>query len=301
LLIAVKGLKLDTMQGIYGYLGRADAFTQLNSFLKNEAKETTEDKSLISNNELHTFEPQLNLTAPLRWGNLKLNTVNSGITFQSHLTEAPISKSMSPHISTIGELALTFVGQISNPTLLKHELRSRGHEFESECESEYLTRLIGEIQVNEELPLQQAVRVALRRTPGAYSIIVMSKDSPGTIVGGNTDEMELTIGLGANEFYIGTDAEILRGTTKKVIFLGSNKIASITSDATITIRTLLNEIIKPSVERLEWDFNKKQLVENRKHSLHSMALLLGHNVKNKEVSGFRSLSMFLMGSFFRFA
>lgn len=271
------------MQQIFGYLGGQDAYTQLNQFTKKAPKETKREKSLLQTNEFHVFEPQIILNNPLTWGNMKLNTVNSGLAFQQLWnTERAVHQPLNTAVATIGDLALVFMGEVDDVEALKADLQTRGHVFENECASEYLVRVIDEIQINEEVSLQDAVRIALKKVDGAYAVLVMSKQTPNNMVAGNVGPNMLSIGLGKNAFYISNVAATLSGLTNKVVYLGENKIASISLGEKLSIKTLLDEPIKPFINRLEWSLNREEYEDKKIHSLKSMATLLGHHPQRKQ-------------------
>ncbi len=229
-------------------------------------------------------------------GSLKLKTVNSGLVFQEDLNIGKVTQqAIKTHIITMGDLALVFMGEIHDIKTLSSDFESRAHVFEGECDGEYLVRLIDEIQINEVLSLHDSVRVALDQVKGAYSVLVMSKNTPSNIVAGNTNQNTLAIGLGENEYYIGNDISSLHGRTDKVIYLGENKVAAMSCGGNVSIKTLLNEPIKPIIQRLECSFNPKKVadVEEKKSlSLNYMANLLGVRERRKSPTGFLDLIAF---------
>jgi len=85
-----------------------------------------------------------------------------------------------PHISE--QVAIVHNGIIENYALLKAALEKEGHVFESETDTEVLAHFIETIQEKDNLPLEEAVRVALTRVRGAYAIVVIDRDDPEKIV-----------------------------------------------------------------------------------------------------------------------
>lgn len=74
-----------------------------------------------------------------------------------------------------------------------------------------------------------------------------------------------------------------------MVYLGENKVASISLGEKLSIKTLLDEPIKPFINRLEWSLNREEYEDKRTHSLKSMATLLGHQQKKQSPSRLRSL------------
>ncbi len=78
-----------------------------------------------------------------------------------------------PHVSHKQKLAIIHNGIIENYAALKTELKKRGHEFESDTDTEVLIHLIEDIEQNEAVSLEEAVRIALNQVIGAYAIVIV--------------------------------------------------------------------------------------------------------------------------------
>ena len=73
-----------------------------------------------------------------------------------------------PHKSNSNELTLVHNGIIENYDILKIELVKRGYKFYSDTDSEVLVNLIEDIQKQEKVKLEEAVKIALNQVVGAY-------------------------------------------------------------------------------------------------------------------------------------
>ncbi len=73
-------------------------------------------------------------------------------------------------------------GIIENYNLLKHELLNKGYTFNSDTDTEVLLKFIEDIQVNNKVSLEEAVRIALKRVVGAYVIVLIDQDNPDTLI-----------------------------------------------------------------------------------------------------------------------
>ena len=155
-----------------------------------------------------------------------------------------------PHFSENKHLAIIHNGIIENYSSLREELRSRGHHFESETDTEVLIHLIEDVQENEKVGLVEAVRIALNMVIGAYAIAIVSKDNPDLLIAARKGS-PLVIGVGEGEMFLASDATPLVEYTKNVIYLGEEEIAIIPRNGTIEIITIKNENKTPYVETLE--------------------------------------------------
>ena len=109
-----------------------------------------------------------------------------------------------PHYSQDKSISIIHNGIIENYESIKKALQKRGHQFESETDTEVLVHLIEEIQKKENTSLFESVRLALNEVVGAYAIAVISNE--------NTDEVivakkgsPLVVGIGENEFFIASN------------------------------------------------------------------------------------------------
>lgn len=168
---------------------------------------------------------------------------------------APNDENAHPHRSATGRLALVHNGIIENYSTIKEALIEKGHKFESQTDTEVLVHLIEEIQTTENCPLEEAVRMALQRVVGAYAIVVMDKQDPRKLVAARKSS-PLIIGIGENEYFIGSDATPIIEYTNKVVYLNDEEIAVLKWGEPLEIKTIGNEIMTPAVNELDWKLEK---------------------------------------------
>ena len=156
-----------------------------------------------------------------------------------------------PHFSGDHRLALIHNGIIENYAAIKQELINKGHVFASETDTEVLVHFIEDIQNNEQCPLEEAVRLALTKVVGAYAIVVMSADEPGTLVAARKSS-PLVIGLGEGEFFIASDATPIIEYTKEVVYLNDHDIAVI-RDGKLQIKDLEDTPSTPYIQTLDME------------------------------------------------
>ena len=155
-----------------------------------------------------------------------------------------------PHTGGNGRLALVHNGIIENYAVLKNALMAEGHVFESDTDTEVLVHLIEEIQDEGDLPLQEAVRLALARVEGAYAIAVVDSRDPGVLVGARKAS-PLVVGIGEGEYFIGSDASPFLDSTRRVVYLDDNQIATITLEDGLRIKNIKNEAQPPFIQELD--------------------------------------------------
>ncbi len=167
----------------------------------------------------------------------------------------PDDRNAHPHLSGNGRMTLVHNGIIENYDTLKKALEKLGHEFTSETDTEVLVHLIEELQSRDNLPIEEAVRVALQKVVGAYAIVVIDKEDPEKLVAARKAS-PLVIGIGNDDFYIASDATPIIEYTKKVVYLNDEEIAVVKKDGNLQIFTINNELQKPKVQELDMEIER---------------------------------------------
>jgi glucosamine--fructose-6-phosphate aminotransferase (isomerizing) len=157
-----------------------------------------------------------------------------------------------PHLSGNEHLALIHNGIIENYQALRQALEKEGHRFVSETDTEVLVHLIEEIQQKENLPIEEAVRLALTRVVGAYAIVVIDKNEPDKLVAARKGS-PLVLGIGEGEAYLASDASPIVEYTKNVVYLNDEEIALLYSNGSFTVKTIDNQLQTPYIQSLDLD------------------------------------------------
>ena len=123
-----------------------------------------------------------------------------------------------PHYSNSGNLIIIHNGIIENYESIKQELTKRGYIFESDTDTEVLINLIEEVKTKENVLLGKAVQIALNQVVGAYAIAVFDVRKPDEIVVAKLGS-PLAIGIGEDEFFIGSDASPFIEFTNNAVYL----------------------------------------------------------------------------------
>lgn len=157
-----------------------------------------------------------------------------------------------PHVSNSGQFTLVHNGIIENYASIKEQLKKRGYTFQSDTDTEVLVNLIEEIQQQENISLEDAVRSALNEVYGAYAIVVMDANNPDQLIAARKGS-PLVLGVGKDEFFVASDASPIIEYTKNVVYLDDQEYAVLNRDGSFQIKTLGNVEKTPFIEELEMD------------------------------------------------
>jgi glucosamine--fructose-6-phosphate aminotransferase (isomerizing) len=140
-------------------------------------------------------------------------------------------------------------GIIENFEPLKAHLIKEGHHFKSQTDTEVIVHLIEKFYRG--VPLEEAVRKALKLLTGSFAIGVISKKEPAKLVGARSGS-PLILGLGKNENFLASDAPAVLEHTKNIIFLEEGEVAVLTKDS-FQVTDLKGRVIPKKSSRINWD------------------------------------------------
>ena len=170
----------------------------------------------------------------------------------------PNNTNAHPHQSNSRELTLIHNGIIENYDVLKKELIKRGYKFYSDTDSEVLVNLIEDIQKKEDVKLGKALSIALNQVVGAYGVVVFDSKKPNEIIAARLGS-PLAIGIGVNEFFVGSDATPFLEFTRKVVYLEDYEIAVLKKEKPIKIFNITNnQVVDPYIDHLKWNLENIQ-------------------------------------------
>ena len=167
----------------------------------------------------------------------------------------PNTQNAHPHYSQSQKLAIIHNGIIENYGTLKKELITRGYQFHSDTDTEVLVNLIEDIQNQERVELEEAVRIALNQVIGAYAIVILSENYPNMLIAARKGS-PLVIGIGKDDFYLASDATPIIEYTKNVVYLDDEEVAVMKRGSELKIKTIKNKVKTPYVQELEWNLNE---------------------------------------------
>jgi glucosamine--fructose-6-phosphate aminotransferase (isomerizing) len=241
------------MCGIVGYIGPREAYPIIITGLKRQEYRGYDSTGVaILNGGLHVYKKK-GKVAELEQTLLgKSLSAHIGIGHTRWATHGePSDVNAHPHTSASGKLAMIHNGIIENYAQLKKELANKGYSFKSDTDTEVLLNFIEEIKKNNECSLEEAVRIALKRVSGAYVILLLDEDNPGTIIAARNGS-PLVIGFWNVEYFFGSEATPMLEYTKQVVYVNDYEVAIIKADELI-LKNLGNERQTPYITKLDME------------------------------------------------
>ena len=233
------------MCGIVGYLGKRNAYPVLIKGLKRleyRGYDSAGVALLTKDGNLQVYKTKGKVADLEAFAADKDTTGTVGIAHTRWATHGePNSTNAHPHISYTGNLAIIHNGIIENYAVLKKQLQEHGIEFKSNTDTEVLVQLIEYVRTKRNVDLLTAVRIALRAVIGAYAIAILDKDDPDQIIAARKSS-PLVVGIGEEEFFLGSDASPIIEYTDKVIYLDDKDIAVIRRGKDVEVVDFNNEV-----------------------------------------------------------
>lgn len=162
----------------------------------------------------------------------------------------PSSVNAHPHYSESKNLAIIHNGIIENYSDLKKKLVSEGVHFRSDTDTEVIVQLIEYIQTRKNVDLLTAVQLTLHQLIGAYAIAVLDKRQKNQIIAARK-QSPLVIGVGEDEFFLGSDATPIIEYTDKVVYLDDDNIAVIRLGENLKVVNIQNIKLSPEVKTID--------------------------------------------------
>lgn len=159
----------------------------------------------------------------------------------------PSDHNAHPHGDCHNHFVIVHNGIIENYMNLKKELAAKGHVFKSETDTEVVAHLLEELNDGDFL---STVKKALEKIDGSYSLVVMDKDNPDTIICTKKDN-PLIIGLGEGESFIASDIPAVINHTRKIYIIDDKEVAVVKKDS-VTIYNEKFEKIEKEIHEVTW-------------------------------------------------
>ncbi|HNX21816.1 MAG TPA: glutamine--fructose-6-phosphate transaminase (isomerizing) [Bacteroidales bacterium] len=241
------------MCGIVAYTGSRNAYPILINGLKRLEYRGYDSAgvALMQNGQISLYKCRGKVADLEAYCSDKDTLSNIGIAHTRWATHGePNYQNAHPHLSVDGKLALIHNGIIENYLSLKKELTEKGYEFLSNTDTEVLVHLVQDIAKTENVDLVEAVQLAMSVVIGTYAVVILSSDHPQQLIVAKKGS-PLLIGIGKNEYFVGSDGAPMVEFTNKVVYLEDEEVAVIHPDRKLEITNIRNEKKKPFVERLE--------------------------------------------------
>lgn len=241
------------MCGIVGYIGSRDAYPILIKGLHRLEYRGYDSAgiALIDNNQLKVYKTKGKVDELEQFAKQKDIAGTVGIAHTRWATHGePTQNNAHPHYSQSEEIAIIHNGIIENYSVLKEGLMKEGYRFQSETDTEVLVQLIEYMKKSNGTDLPSAVQMALNQVVGAYAIAVLDKNNPDLIVAARKGS-PLVVGIGDDEYFIGSDATPIIEYTNKVTYIGEEEIVTIRRGEPLRIKTIGNIEKTPHIQQLE--------------------------------------------------
>lgn len=243
------------MCGIVSYIGPKQAYPLLINGLKRLEYRGYDSSgiALINNDGLCVYKSKGKIENLEEFVNDKNIEGTIGIAHTRWATHGePNNVNAHPHFNETLDLALVHNGIIENYDSLKIMLITNGYHFKTETDSEVLVQLIDFMRKKPKTDLLRAVQLALASVVGAYAIVLLDKNNPNQLIAARKSS-PLVIGIGENEYFVGSDATPFLEYTKKVIYVGEEEVVVISRRGDMMITTLDNIKVDPIVQHIEMD------------------------------------------------
>ena len=242
------------MCGIVGYIGKRKAYPILIKGLKRleyRGYDSAGVAIISDDRQLNVYKTKGKVSDLENFVTQKDISGTIGIAHTRWATHGePCSANAHPHYSSSEKLALIHNGIIENYAVLKEKLQAKGYIFKSSTDTEVLVQLIEYMKVTNQVSLLTAVQLALGEVIGAYAIAILDKEHPDEIIAARKSS-PLVVGIGADEFFLASDATPIVEYTDKVVYLEDGEIAVLHLGKELKVVNLSNVEMTPEIKKVE--------------------------------------------------
>ena len=242
------------MCGIVGYLGDRDAYPILIKGLRRleyRGYDSAGVALLNAGGDLNVYKTKGKVSDLENYCAEKDITGTIGIAHTRWATHGePSSRNAHPHYSESKNLAIIHNGIIENYADLKKKLQEKGITFRSDTDTEVLVQFVEYVMQRKSVDLLTAVQLVLHEVIGAYAIAIVDKNDPNTIVAARK-QSPLVVGIGENEFFLGSDASPIIEYTDRVVYLDDGNIAVMRRGEDLQVVNMYNVKLSPEVKTVD--------------------------------------------------
>ena len=246
------------MCGIVGYTGPQSAVTPLIEGLRRLEYRGYDSAGIaLGTSDKLFIEKRAGKLSNLEGALSSVPIVHSGIGHTRWATHGgPTDRNAHPHLDNEGKLAVIHNGIIENYSELKIELQSAGHTFHSETDTESVAHLLSDLRKEFNGDLTVAMREAVKRLRGSFTLLAVHADKPDLIVGVRRNS-PLVVGIGNGENFMASDVAAFIDYTRRAIELGQDEVVTITPTS-VSITDLNGKDVKPREYQITWDASAAQ-------------------------------------------
>lgn len=150
----------------------------------------------------------------------------------------PCVKNAHPH--AYGRVTLVHNGIIENYNDIKSDLKSKGHIFSSDTDTEVIAHAL-EAELNKTPDIRKAFKTVLDGLHGAFALAIMIEGEDEVLLGARRGS-PLVVGWGEGEMFLGSDALAVGPFTQKVTYLEEGDWTVITRDGAEIFDALGNRV-----------------------------------------------------------
>ena len=242
------------MCGIVGYIGKREAYPILIKGLKRLEYRGYDSAGVALLNakcDLSVYKTKGKVSDLETYCADKDITGSLGIAHTRWATHGePSSRNAHPHYSESKNLALIHNGIIENYADLKSKLIEKGVTFISDTDTEVLVQFVEYVMVRKNLDLLTAVQLVLHEVIGAYAIAIVDKRQPDTIIAARK-QSPLVVGIGEDEFFLGSDASPIIEYTDQVVYLEDGNIAVLKRGEDLRVVNIYNNELSPEIKTVD--------------------------------------------------
>ena len=242
------------MCGIVGYIGKREAYPILIKGLKRleyRGYDSAGVALLNAKGDLNVYKTKGKVSDLEAYCADKDITGSLGIAHTRWATHGePSSRNAHPHYSESKNLALIHNGIIENYADLKSKLTEKGVHFLSDTDTEVLVQFVEYVMVRKNLDLLTAIQLVLHEVIGAYAIAIVDKRQPDTIIAARK-QSPLVVGIGEDEFFLGSDASPIIEYTDQVVYLEDGNIAVLTRGEELKVVNIYNNELSPEIKTVD--------------------------------------------------
>ncbi|MFD0563622.1 glutamine--fructose-6-phosphate transaminase (isomerizing) [Kitasatospora saccharophila] len=160
----------------------------------------------------------------------------------------PTDANAHPHLDDHRKVAVVHNGIIENFARLRADLADRGHTLRSETDTEVVAHLLAETYDGD---LAEAMRAVCRQLDGAFTLVAVHADAPGTVVGARRNS-PLVVGVGDGENFLASDVAAFIAHTREAIELGQDQVVELRPEG-VTVTNFDGTPAEVREYHVDWD------------------------------------------------